>query len=55
MLHGQLFDLDADGTDDLIASSETWYEVISVKDNRSLTPNSAITAAVPGHWGAHRR
>lgn len=46
-------DLDADGSDDLIASSENWYEVISVKDNRSLTPNTAITAAVPGHWGAY--
>jgi hypothetical protein len=46
-------DLDADGADDLIASSENWYEVISVADNRSLTPNTAITAAVPGHWGAY--
>jgi hypothetical protein len=46
-------DLDGDGADDLIASSENWYEVISVKDNRSLTPNKVITAAVPGHWGAY--
>jgi hypothetical protein len=46
-------DYDADGADDLIASSENWYEVISVKDNRSLTPNVTITAAVPGHWGAY--
>ncbi len=46
-------DFDADGADDLIASSENWYEVISVKDNRSLTPNTTITAAVPGHWGAY--
>ena len=46
-------DVDADGADDLIASSENWYEVISVKDNRSLTPTIAITAAVPGHWGAY--
>jgi len=26
---------------------------ISVKDNRTLTPNTVITAAVPGHWGAY--
>ena len=46
-------DMDGDGADDLIASSENWYEVISVKDNRTLAPNRAITAAVPGHWGAY--
>ncbi|MAV38753.1 MAG: hypothetical protein CMJ59_25225 [Planctomycetaceae bacterium] len=46
-------DLDRDGCDDLIASSENWYEVISVVDNRSLTPNATITAVVPGHWGAY--
>lgn len=48
-----VYDVDGDGADDLIASSENWYEVISVKDNRSLTPNKVITAAVPGHWGAY--
>ena len=48
-----VYDVDGDGADDLIASSENWYEVISVKDNRSLTPSRAITAAVPGHWGAY--
>lgn len=46
-------DVDADGADDLIASSENWYEVISVKDNRSLTPTMAITGVVPEHWGAY--
>lgn len=46
-------DVNGDGADDLIASSENYYEVISVKDNRSLTPNTVITAAVPGHWGAY--
>ena len=46
-------DMDGDGADDLIASSENWYEVISVKDNRTLAPNRTITAAVPGHWGAY--
>ncbi|MEO2034037.1 MAG: VCBS repeat-containing protein [Planctomycetaceae bacterium] len=48
-----VYDVDADGSDDLIASSENWYEVISVVDNRSLTSNTVITAAVPGHWGAY--
>ncbi len=46
-------DVDGDGADDLIASSENWYEVISVRDNRTVTPNTVITAAVPGHWGAY--
>ena len=46
-------DIDGDGADDLIASSENWYEVISGWDNRSLTTNTAITAAVKGHWGAY--
>ena len=46
-------DFDGDGADDLIASSENWYELISVRDNRSLTANRVITAAVPGHWGAY--
>ena len=46
-------DFDGDGGDDLIASSENWYELISVRDNRSLTANRVITAAVPGHWGAY--
>ena len=48
-----VYDVDRDGADDLIASSENWYEAISVKDNRSLTPTTTITAAVPGHWGAY--
>ena len=46
-------DVDQDGADDLIASSENWYEVISVRDNRTVTPTKTITAAVPGHWGAY--
>ena len=46
-------DFDGDGADDLIASSENWYEVISGRDNRSLTANTAITTAVKGHWGAY--
>lgn len=46
-------DVDVDGSDDLIASSENWYEVISVADNRTVTPNRVITAAVTPHWGAY--
>ena len=46
-------DFDGDGADDLVASSENWYEVISGRDNRSLTATTAITAAVKGHWGAY--
>ena len=48
-----VLDLDGDGGDDLIASSENWYEVIDVSKNRSLTPNRVITTVVPGHWGAY--
>jgi hypothetical protein len=48
-----VYDVDGDGADDLIASSENWYEVIGGKDNRTVTPNWVITAAVPGHWGAY--
>ena len=46
-------DVDGDGADDLIADSENWYGVISVKDNRDITPAMVITASVPGHWGAY--
>ena len=55
MLHlpTAVHDVNGDGADDLIASSENWYEIIGVKDNRTLTANAVITAAVPGHWGAY--
>jgi len=46
-------DVDGDGAEDLLADSENWYGVISVKDNRDITPAMVITAAVPGHWGAY--
>lgn len=46
-------DVDGDGADDLLAASENWYGVISVKDNRDIVPAMAITAAVPDHWGAY--
>jgi len=46
-------DVDGDGADDLLADSENWYGVISVKDNRDITPAMVITASVPGHWGAY--
>ena len=34
-----------DGADDLIASSENWYEIIGVKDNRTLTANAQFPTA----------
>jgi outer membrane protein assembly factor BamB len=48
-----VIDVDGDGADDLLADSENWYGIISVKDNRDITPAMVITAAVPGHWGAY--
>jgi hypothetical protein len=46
-------DVDGDGADDLLADSENHYGIISVKDNRDITPAMTITATVPGHWGAY--
>ena len=46
-------DADGDGADDLVASSENHYAVISAVDNREIVPPMTITATVPGHWGAY--
>jgi hypothetical protein len=46
-------DVDGDGAEDLLADSENWYGVISVRDNRDIVPAMTITACVPGHWGAY--
>lgn len=55
MLHlpTAVHDVDSDGADELIASSENWYGLISVRDNRLASEVTTITAAVPGHWGAY--
>jgi hypothetical protein len=47
------YDVDGDGADDLLANASNFYGIISVKDNRDITPAMVITAAVPGHWGCY--
>ena len=44
-----VYDVDGNGTDDLLAAAENHYGVISVRDNRDIVPAMAITATVPGH------
>ncbi|MSU34816.1 MAG: hypothetical protein EXS36_06835 [Pedosphaera sp.] len=47
-----VFDYNHDGSDDLIALSENFYGIISVRDNHDLVEPIDITASLRGHWPA---
>jgi hypothetical protein len=47
-----VYDMDRDGADDLLGTSRTHYQVLSVRDNRELTPATPTATMIPGHWGA---
>jgi hypothetical protein len=47
-----VFDMDGDGADDLLGSTRTHYQALSVRDNRQLTTETPIATMIPGHWGA---
>ncbi len=47
-----VLDYDRDGTDDLIALSENFYGILSVRDNRVLVEPFDLTTSLRGHWPA---
>jgi len=51
-----VYDYDGDDADDLLAASENFYGIISVKDNRDLVPaplSPPLSDTIPGHWTAY--
>ncbi len=48
-----IYDYNSDGADDLLAASENYYGIVSVADNRDLTPLQIFSDYIPGHWQAY--
>jgi outer membrane protein assembly factor BamB len=51
-LPAAVYDLDGDGEDDLLGATRTYYQVLSVRDNRELTAVVPTATMIPAHWGA---
>jgi hypothetical protein len=48
-----VLDFNGDGTDDFLAQSENFYNVVSGRDGQDLIPMDDFSDSVPGHWTAY--